>query len=186
MEMSNHRLESAVPQWFRTYGAQLKRVAFNYDCIDVPALLSCFKYLSGAVSLEVGPSPKPPDRDPGDEGEALSIGHRTILGALTVERNDAGTPIFRCPKLEILIVHAPDLKTEIGEWAELFASRRGSLQGAPTFLKAAQIRLPDPGYAEQVTVLSKYSGVYGELARRGVSTHGIEFLLEKDVRWADY
>ncbi|MEJ1862584.1 hypothetical protein, partial [Escherichia coli] len=93
-------------------------------------------------------------------------------------------PIFGCPKLENLIVHAPDLKTEIGEWAELFASRRGSLQGAPTFLKAAQIRLPDPGYAEQVTVLSKYLGVYSELTRRGLSIHGIEFLLEEDVRWA--
>jgi hypothetical protein len=185
MEMSSFQLHSTAAQWLRAYGAQLQRVAFNYDRLNPSSILDCLKDLSAAVSLEIGPSPSLMDRGGGPGDDALSMAHRAALGALTLKLGEAGTPILVCPKLENIIIHAPNFSTEVGEWVELLASRRGSIHGAVAFIKTVEIRLPDPGYAEQDTVLAEHSEIHDELTRRGVSIHGIKVLVEKHARWVD-
>ncbi|TEB24643.1 hypothetical protein FA13DRAFT_1777734 [Coprinellus micaceus] len=185
MEMSSFQLHSTAPQWLRAYGAQLQRVAFNYDRLNPSSILDCLKDLSAAVSLEIGPSPSLMDRGGGPGDDALSMAHRAALGALTLKLGEAGTPVLVCPKLENIIIHSPNFSTEVGEWVELLASRRGSIRGAVAFIKTVEIRLPDPGYAEQDTVLAKHSEIYDGLTMRGVSIHGIKVLVEKHARWAD-
>jgi hypothetical protein len=125
------------------------------------------------------------DRGGGPGDEALSVAHRAALGALTLKLDEAGTPVLVCPKLENIIIYAPNSSTEVGEWVELLTSRRGSIHGVVAFIKTVEIHLPDPGYAEQDTVLAKHSEIYNELTRRGVSIHGIKVLVEKHAHWAD-
>lgn len=114
---------------------------------------------------------------------SLELTHRAVLRALAAKRDESETPVYFCPKLENVIFHAPDLKTEIADWVELVASRRGSTQGSAAFLKAVEIRLPDPGsFVERTCVLSEHSEIYAELIQRGVCSHGVKILFEKVVR----
>jgi hypothetical protein len=187
MEVRTGRSDTSIPQWLRSYGSQLQEVSFSYDRLDAPALLGCLNDASAVISLEIGPCPIAPIPRRGAAKELFSSLHRYALDALTVKQGDSGafTPV--CPKLENIIVHAPDMKTRIGKWCEFLASRRRSMEGAAAFLKTAEIRLPDPVYCvEQIAVLTKHLEVHDGLAKRGISFHGIKFLIEKDVHWADY
>ncbi|TEB18621.1 hypothetical protein FA13DRAFT_1745471 [Coprinellus micaceus] len=186
IELPMGGFDTSIPQCLRSYGSQLQKVAFSYDRLAPPTLLNCLKNASSVISLEIGPCPFIPS--PGERpmtNKAFSHLHQYALYVLTVKQDDSGAFRPVCPKLENIIVHAPDVNTEVEEWAEFLASRRRSMEGAAAFLKSAEIRLPPPGPGESVVAPSMHDRVCDELAKRGVKIQGIKFLVEESPVWSN-